>query len=266
MAAARASGFCCPLMTISTLIIDDEASARSRLRKALALFPDVEIAGEARDGVEALDLILDLKPDLVLLDVQMPGLDGFEVLRALPKTTKWPLVIFATAFDQYALKAFDANAIGYLLKPVAQEKLAQAIERVSKLLASPKDAAAESKRLRSLAEAAPGQLTSLIGRHRDRRVLLALEDICFFRVEDELVKVKTGKQLYWTDYTLGSLENRLPNPPFLRVHRNAVVNLRQIAEIAPSRGGFVLTMKDAEQSQIQVSERQSKSVRSLIRF
>jgi DNA-binding LytR/AlgR family response regulator len=174
-------------------------------------------------------------------------------------------VIFATAFDQYALKAFDANAIGYLLKPVAREKLAQAIERAGKLLANPNAAAAESKRLRVLAEAEPGQLSGVIARHRDRRVLLALEDVCFLRMEDELVKAKTAKQLYWTDYTLSVLEDRLPNPPFLRVHRNAIANLRQIAEIAPSRGGFVLTMKDADRTEIQVSERQSKAVRSLLR-
>ena len=253
-------------MTISTLIIDDEPAARSRLRKALAAFPNVELAGEAKDGVEALDMILDLKPDLILLDVQMPGLDGFEVLRALPNDTKWPLVIFATAFDQYALKAFDANAIGYLLKPVSREKLAQAIERGARLLASPKDAAAESKRLRSLAEVEPGQLSGIIARHRDRRVLLALEDICFFRMEDELVRAKTVKQLYWTDYTLSGLENRLPDPLFLRVHRNAIVNLRQISEVAPSRGGFLLTMKDYDQTEIQVSERQAKIVRGLFRL
>lgn len=252
-------------MTIRTLIIDDEPAARSRLRKALAPFADVEVVSEAKDGVEAVDQILDLKPDLILLDVQMPGLDGFEVLRALPKDAKWPLVIFATAFDQYALKAFEANAIGYLLKPVSREKLAQAVERAARLLASPKDAAAENRSLRSLAEAEPGRLAGVLARHRARRVLLSLEDIYFFRMEDDLVKVKTARQLYWTDYTLSTLENRLPDPPFLRVHRNAIVNLRQIAEIAPSRGGFLLTMRDAERTEIQVSERQAKSVRSLLR-
>jgi two-component system LytT family response regulator len=105
-------------MAIRTIIVDDEASARSRLRKLIAGFPEISIEGEARDGIEALSMISEVRPDLVFLDVQMPGLDGLDVLRSLPSQMPWPLVIFATAFDRYALAAFEANALGYLLKPV----------------------------------------------------------------------------------------------------------------------------------------------------
>jgi DNA-binding LytR/AlgR family response regulator len=252
-------------MAIRTLIVDDEPSARSRLRKTLGAFPQIEVVDEARDGVECVEKMVKLQPDLVFLDVQMPGLDGFEALRALPPGRRWPLVIFATAFDQYALKAFEANAVGYLLKPVAREKLAQAVERAGRLLASPKDGAAERRKLRSLAEASPAELTQVIARQRERYVLVPVEDVCFFRMEDQLVKVKTAKALYWTDYTLAQLENRLPDPPFVRVHRSAIVNLRKVSEIAPiARGAFLLTMKDDQRTEIQVSERQSRAVRDLL--
>src|SRR2546422_3645640 len=109
-------------MAVKTLIVDDEAAARSRLRKLLRGFSEVSVIGEPQDGIEAVSLIGQKHPDLVLLDVQMPGLDGFEVLRSLPAATPWPLVIFATAFNQYAMAAFEANAVGYLLKPVNREK------------------------------------------------------------------------------------------------------------------------------------------------
>src|SRR5262245_32641118 len=116
---------------IETLIVDDETAGRSRLRKLLKSFDSVAVVGEACNGVEAVESIVKLAPSLVFLDVQMPGLDGFEVLRSLPRDMKWPLVIFATAFDQYALDAFDANAVAYLLKPINRDKLALAVERAT---------------------------------------------------------------------------------------------------------------------------------------
>src|SRR4030095_4808447 len=120
-------------MKLRTLIIDDEASARSRLRKLLSAYSEVEIVGEAQDGLEALNRIAETEPDLLLLDVQMPAQNGFEVLDTIP-VNRIPLVIFATAYDEYALAAFAANAIGYLLKPIKQERLNLAIPRASKLL------------------------------------------------------------------------------------------------------------------------------------
>jgi two-component system, LytTR family, response regulator len=206
------------------------------------------------------------RPDLVFLDVQMPGLDGFGVLRALPAGEAPPLVIFATAFDAYALQAFEADAIGYLLKPVDRDKLALAVERAGRLLGNPKEASEQSKKLRSIAEAAPGVLSHVVARLRDRYVLLPLEDVCFFRMEDQLVKVKTAKTLFWTDYTLADLEKRLPDPTFFRAHRSAIVNLRMVAEAAPAKGGIVLTMKDEQRSEIQVSERQASTIRQLLQL
>ena len=249
-------------MKIKTLLIDDEEAARSRLRKLLAPFERIKIIGEAREGAEA---IAGMTPDLVFLDVQMPGCDGFEVLRNLPTDKPWPLVIFATAYDQYALDAFGANAVGYLLKPIDRDRLASAIERVEQLLSGGGDTAIAQSQVQSLVQATRRELKHVVARLRDRYLLLPLDEICVFRMEDGLVKVQTATQLYRTDYNLVDLEPRLPNPPFFRVHRAAIVNGSKIAEIAPLiKGSYMLIMNNRDRTEIQVSERQSKLVRELL--
>jgi DNA-binding LytR/AlgR family response regulator len=224
----------------------------------------IEIVGEARDGLEAVDVIVKLKPALVFLDVQMPGLSGFEVLGSLPSDS-WPLVIFATAFDQYALDAFDANAVGYLLKPVNRDKLNVAVERAAMLMDRPKELAAERSRIVAVEKSVRDELKHVVARTRDRFVLLPLNEICFFRVEDGIVKAKSISSLLRTDYSIGDLDTRLPDPPFFRAHRSVIVNATMIAEIAPlMKGSYQLTMKDEQRSELQVSERQSKAVRELL--
>jgi DNA-binding LytR/AlgR family response regulator len=252
-------------MDIKTLIVDDEAAARSRMRKLLTAFECVNVIDEARDGIEAVDLITKLQPDLVLLDVQMPGLNGLEVLQSLPQEAQWPLVIFATAFDEHALAAFDANAIGYLLKPINRDKLAMAIERAESLLQHRKDLRDERARLKNVAVVTRTELHHVVARQRDRFLLVPLHEVYYFQVEDAIVKVKTNSALLRTDYTLADLEARLPNPPYLRAHRSAIVNSKLIAEISPlMKGTFLLTMKDQQRTEIQVSERQSKGIRELL--
>ena len=242
-----------------TLIVDDEAPARSRLKKLLAAHPMVQVVGEAGDGVEALSQIGELRPDLVFLDVQMPGLNGLEVLRSLPEGQPWPLVIFATAFDRYALAAFDANAVGYLLKPIDRDKLAAAVERAEKL--SPQQQTAERERLGALAEATKEELNHVVARFRARRLLIPTQEAFAFWMEDGMVRVKTVGALYATDYGLDALEGRLPEG-FCRVHRSAIVNLSEVREVARGDGGaLILVLKDEQQSRVQVAERQAPSVR-----
>ena len=259
-------------MPIKTLIVDDEDAARSRLRKLLATFDGIEIVGEARDGLDAVDLIVRSAPDLVFLDVQMPGLDGFEVLRTLPADIRWPLVVFATAYDEYALAAFEANAVGYLLKPVSREKLERVVERAQQLTGQSGQSGqsgevAELAQLRTLAQATRRPLQHVVARLRDRYLLLPLEDVCFLRVEDGLVRVTTDTQVYRTDYNLSDIEDRLPDPPFFRAHRSIIVNSSKIAEVAPLfKGSYMLVMNDKGRSEIQVSERQSKLVRELLQL
>lgn len=263
--AGRRSASPFQTMKLRTLIIDDEASARSRLTKLLAAHPEIEIIGEAADGVVAVEQIEQAGPDLIFLDVQMPGLTGFEVLRSLPHGLPLPLIIFATAYDQYALDAFEANAVSYLLKPINRERLAQAVERVCKLKTNEDQTAAEKIRLRQLAQAAAPKLEQIVARRRDRFVLLPLDQIYFFELTDGIVKVKTDTDSYWTDYQINDLESRLPDPPFFRAHRSAIVNLRKVKEIAPSlKSSFLIVMNDQAASEIHVSERQSKKLRQML--
>ncbi|HEX5736159.1 MAG TPA: LytTR family DNA-binding domain-containing protein [Blastocatellia bacterium] len=248
-------------MRLKTLIIDDEGSARSRLRKLLKDHPEIEVTGEAADGLEAISQIERLRPDLIFLDVQMPGLSGLEVLQALPKKTALPMVIFATAYDEYALAAFDANAIGYLLKPVNRDRLRQAISRAAALIASADEASDERRRLENVVSQSATAPRQIVARKRDRLVLLALEDIYFFRLEDGILRAKTEAETYWTDYQIGELEKRLPDPPFFRAHRSVIVNLDRVKEIAPFfKSTYLLVMKDRQATEIQTSERQSKKL------
>jgi DNA-binding LytR/AlgR family response regulator len=168
-------------------------------------------------------------------------------------------VIFATAFDRYALAAFDANAVGYLLKPIDREKLAAAVARAEAL--SPKDVAAERGRLDALAEATRNELLHVVARFRARRVLIPVQEAFAFWMEDGLVKVKTTGALYATDYGLDALEQRLPQG-FFRAHRSALVNLAEVREVARTdTGALVLVLKDEQQSRITVSERQAPALR-----
>lgn len=235
------------------------------MKKLLAEHAEIEIIGEAADGVEAIEKIETSKPDLIFLDVQMPALTGFEVLRALPQDSKLPLIIFATAYDQYALDAFEANAVSYLLKPINRERLAKAIERACNLKASEQQTAEEHSRIRQMTKSAAPALEQIVARRRDRFVLLRLEQICYFEISDGTVKVKTDTDSYWTDYQLNDLESRLPDPPFFRAHRSAIVNLSKVKEIAPtSKSSYLIVVNDQTGSEIHVSERQSKKLRQLL--
>lgn len=210
-------------------------------------------------------MIQGIRPELVFLDVQMPGLMGFEVLRLLPHEAKMPLIIFATAYDEYALAAFDANAIGYLLKPINREKLKQAVERAYKLSLNQPEADFERERIKQLSQNSSQPLQHLVGRKRDRFILLPLEQVCYCIVKDGIVQIKTTNGLYYTEYQMTDLESRLPEPPFFRAHRSAIVNMNQVREIAPFfKSSYLLVMKDNEASEVQVSERQSKKLRQML--
>lgn len=252
-------------MKLKTLIVDDEESARSRLRKLLDAHPEIDVVGEAADGVEALGEIERLSPDLLFLDIQMPGLGGFETLASLPRETRPPLVIFATAYDQYALQAFEANAVSYLLKPINRERLAMAVERAAKLSGHQEEMEQEQARIRSAVNAAAPSLVQVIARRRDRFLPVPLEEVFYFSLEDGVVRIITEHENYWSDYQINALESRLSSPPFFRAHRSVIVNLKKVKEILPTaRASFFLIMGNKELSRIQVSERQSKRLRQML--
>ena len=245
------------------ILIDDEESARARLRRMLAAHPEVEIAGEARDGVEAVENIEELRPDLVFLDIELPGLTGFEVLRSLPAGCPMPLVIFVTGYDQHALAAFEADALAYLLKPVEAERLAQAIERARKLAGPGGDR--ERERIAEVARRAPSPLRQIVCRKHDRVVLLPPDQVFWFQVEDGIVKAHTAAGTFWVNYQLGELESGLPSDLFFRARREVLVNITKIREIRPYfKSGFLLIMPDAAGTEIVVSERQARGFRQRI--
>lgn len=241
-----------------TIIADDEEPARARLRRMLAAHPEIQVVGEARDGLEAVQKIEALQPELLFLDIEMPGLTGFEVLQSIPPTVT-PYVIFATGYDQHALAAFEANALAYLLKPVEPERLAQAVDRARKL------GAGEREHILEVARESTKTLRQIVCRKRDRLVLMAPEQIFWFQVEDGVVKAHTATETFWVNYQLSELESGLPNELFFRARREVLVNLNRIKEIRPYfKSGFLLIMPDAAATEIVVSERQARALRQRI--
>jgi two-component system LytT family response regulator len=241
------------------LIVDDEAAARSRLTRMLSKHPEVGIVGEASDGLQAIENIGRLRPDLVFLDIQMPGLDGFQVIRAIPPAVPRPLIIFVTGFDRHALAAFEANALAYLLKPVEKEQLAQVLERAAKLCAFERLRGEEERRVAEVVRARAPALEQIVARKRDRFILLNPDEILYFSAENGLVRAKTATESYVVNYQLADLEAALPQS-FFRARRSSLVNLRRVKEVRPFfKSSFVLAMPDA--AEIAVSARQAKLLR-----
>jgi DNA-binding LytR/AlgR family response regulator len=250
---------------LKSVIVDDEESARARLSRLLAAHPDIQIAGEARDGMEAVEKIEQLQPDLLFLDIELPGISGFEVLQSIPTSAPLPLVIFITAYDQHALAAFEANALAYLLKPVEPERLAQALGRARKLNAAADEKAREGRRVLRVAQESPKAIRQIVCRKRDRLVLVPPEQILWFEVEEGIVKAHTAAETFWVNYQLGELEAGMPGDGFFRARREVLVNVAGIKEIRPYfKSGFLLIMADAGATEIVVSERQVPAFRRRI--
>jgi len=246
-----------------SLIIDDEEPARARLGRMLAAHADIVLAGEARDGLEAIAQIEALQPELIFLDIQMPGLTGFEVLQSLPAGVPVPLVIFVTGFVQYALAAFEANALAYLMKPVEADRLAQALDRARRLTGAAGEV--EREQILRVVREAPKPLQQIVCRKRDRLVLTPPDQILWFQMEDGVVKAHTAADTFTVNYQLGELEAGLPSAAFFRARREVLVNLGRIREIRPYfKSGFLLVMADAAATEIVVSERQARSLRQRI--
>lgn len=243
-----------------TLIVDDEAPARERLKRYLAALEGVEVIGEARDGEHAVQMIEAQSPELVLLDIQMPGLDGFGVVDALVDP---PPIIFVTAYDQYAIRAFEVHALDYLLKPFSRERLAKAIHRAQEALAEGQDVNAQ---LRPLLEglAAEGRyLTRLAVRDRASIRVLDAGEVDWIGLKDELVMVHVGDQAYPIRRTLTELEARLDPKRFFRAHRSAIVNLDRVQEIIPwFKGGYILRL--ATGTEVDLSRAQARALRKML--
>jgi two-component system, LytTR family, response regulator len=250
---------------LRSLLIDDEPNARTRLRRLLKDEERIEVIGEAKDGLEAVSEIQRLKPDLVFLDVQMPGLNGFETLKALPADLALPLIIFTTGFHEHAMAAFDANAIAYLLKPIEPERLREMVERAWRLQQFATDRAEITDRLHHFTASVPGNFRQIVARKLDRFLLLDPAEILYFYIDHGIVRARTSDDTVWVNYQLGDLEQGLNEFSFFRAHRASLVNLRRVKEIrlAP-RSAFLLIMDDAAGTPIEVSERQARTLRTMI--
>jgi two-component system LytT family response regulator len=246
-----------------TLIVDDEVSARSRLERLLTVHPHIELVGEAHNGLDAVNQIEQSRPELVFLDVEMPGLNGFEVLKSIRDRISLPLVIFVTGYDEHALAAFEANALAYLLKPVEPERLKAAIERAYRLTAFTEERDDARHVLMRIAREAPTVMRHVVCRRGDRLLLIGPEQILWFHMESGIVRARTATESFWVNYQLGELERSLPANMFFRARRDVLVNLARIREIRSDfKSGFVLVMADAVNTEIAVSERRAKPLRA----
>jgi two-component system, LytTR family, response regulator len=250
------------LVPLRTMIVDDEPIARQILRDELCGFDGVEVVAEAASGAEALACIAGLEPDLVLLDLQMPGLTGFDVIQRLP-AGRLPVIIIVTAYDQHAIRAFEAGALDYLLKPVSRERLGKAIGRARALRAKTAEVAESLVRLNDAAAPAPARARKVVGRVGEEYYLLNLEDVLAFQAEREIVWIVTARQRYMATQTLRAIEVRLHGAPFHRVHRNALVNVNHVHKLAPlSSQRWLLTLSNGQE--LIVSKRLAGQVRQML--
>jgi two-component system LytT family response regulator len=242
------------------LIADDESPARERLKRLLADVEGVELIGEAKNGIQAVEMIESEPPDLVLLDIQMPGLDGFGVIEALEEP---PPIIFVTAYDEYAIRAFEINALDYLLKPFSRERLEKAIRRAQEALAGEHDL---TERLAPLLESLAAQgryLTRLAVRDRGCIRVLDVDEIDWLGVENEQVLVHVEGDAYPIRRTLSELEARLDPARFFRAHRSAIVNLDRVSEIIPwFKGSHKLRLTTG--AEVDLSRAQARALRRIL--
>ena len=253
------------LAVIRTLIVDDEPIARQVLRDELWRIADVEIAGEAIDGQDALAKIESLRPDVVLLDLQMPGLGGFEVIRRLPSRAL-PVIIIVTAYDEHAIRAFEAGALDYLLKPVSRERLEKALDRARSLCGRKLEVAEALERLNEIPATPAGtRRRKIVGRAGEEYHLLDIDDVLAFQAEHEIVWIVTAGQRYMATQTLHQIDARLRGPIFQRVHRNALVNVNHVRKMTPlSSQRWMLTLSNG--IELIVSKRLAHDVRELLQW
>jgi len=245
------------------LIVDDEPIARRVLREELEAISGVTIIGEAENGKQALQRIAELQPDLVLLDLQMPVMGGFEVVRKLGGG-HLPVVVIVTAFDQHAIESFEAGAVDYLLKPVAEARLREAVERARKLYRNPLDVANEVANIDSAAAPASAS-RKIVGRHGEEYFLLDADEILAFQADGELVWIVTAKQRLLATQTLRGIEERLEEPQFQRVHRNAIVNVNHVRKMsAMSSQRWLITLSNS--LQLIASKRQAHNIRGILHW
>jgi two-component system, LytTR family, response regulator LytT len=256
-------------LPLSAVIVDDEQLARDELAYLLKNADDVNVVAQGKNGLEAVNLIKEHSPDLVFLDVQMPGLDGFGVIKKLlDKKIPVPKVVFATAFDQYAVKAFEVNAVDYLLKPFDKKRVAQSLHK-ARTQQGPESLPVEKiDALVRMMQAPKAQSSKILLKAAGRMFLVDQKDICFASIEDGVITVVTagpaGMEGHSNCRTLEELLDSLDPNVFWRAHRSYLVNINHIREVVPwFKSSYQLRMADKKQSEIPVSRAQTKRLREL---
>lgn len=249
-------------MKLKALLVDDEYPARQELRYVLSRIEDIEVVGEATSASEAMQLLQNLDYSVVFLDIQMPGISGLALSNILGKLANPPGVVFVTAYDEYAVKAFEVNAVDYILKPVEESRVRKAVERVKAI-------AGKSAKTGSPAE--PGEEQNKYSRLpvelSGRTFLVDIANIVYIYSENENVYGRIGRDSYLTRLTMSAMEQRLSGQEFFRVHRGYIVNMNKIKEIVPYfNGAYSLIMDDEEKTEIPVSRNRVKKLRGLIGF
>jgi two-component system response regulator AlgR len=241
---------------LKVLIVDDEPPARERLRSLLGEIPEAAVVGEAVSGTEALALVHDLVPDIVLLDVRMPGMDGLEVARHLNTLEEPPAVIFTTAFDQYAVEAFEAHAVGYLLKPVRKEQLAAVLTRAGRLTRA---------QLQKLAAAGEARRSHIAARTREGLKLIPIEEVQYFLADQKYTTVAhlNGEDLI--EDSLRLLESEF-GAAFVRIHRNALVAVKHLERIERDAGGQYFVRLRGSPAPLAVSRRMAGELKERFRI
>ena len=253
-------------MPLSVVIVDDEQLALDELGYLLKSVEDVEIVAQGHNGLEAVNLIKEHSPDVVFLDVQMPGLDGFGVIKKLvDRRINLPQFVFATAFDQYAVKAFEVNAVDYLLKPFDKKRVAQALDKARKKLQGATPSSDKLDTLMKMLESQRPQNSKVLLRSAGRLFLVDQKDVCFASIEDGVISVvSTNLEGQSNCRTLEELLEGLDSDMFWRAHRSFVVNINRIKEVVPwFKSSYQLRMDDRKQTEIPVSRAQTKRLREL---
>src|ERR1700722_17157989 len=261
-------------MAISTVIVDDERPARDELAYLLKAFPELEVIAQGKNGLEAVALIKEHDPDLVFLDVQMPGLDGFGVIKKLvERKLRMPQIVFATAFDNHAVHAFEVNAVDYVLKPFDKGRIAKAVQRVKKMVEANTSPVERLETLggrggAGLPKPRTAQPVKLLVKSQARLILVNAEDVIYASIEDGSITIVARDAEGTSNYrTIDELAESLDPDVFWRPHRSYLININHIKEVVPwFKSSYMLKMNDKRSSEIPVSRGQTKRLRELLKL
>jgi two-component system LytT family response regulator/two-component system response regulator LytT len=254
---------------MNILIVDDEKPARDELIFLLKSFPEVNIVGQGKNGEEAVSLIKEHAPDVVFLDVQMPGLNGFGVIKKLmDRKMRVPHIVFATAYDNYAVHAFEVNAVDYVLKPFDKARIAKAVQRAKKVVEASALPADRLETLVNQLEQAKSQPAKILVKFQQRLLLVDADDVIYASIADGLITIVSRDAEGTSNYrTIEELQGSLDAERFWRAHRSYLVNINQIKEVIPwFKSSYMLKMNDKKETEIPVSRAQTKRLRELFRM